>query len=275
MRRCAQRWRSSVSRWVVSVGDGWRYERKYLLEPTEGIVLASILSAVMATDGHAHPLLPVGGHIRLRPACGYNVRSLYFDDDVGSGLRDKLDGVDGRFRYRIRIYDGHDDVIRLEKKSRRGDRVHKDTARLTRRQTLRILGGDLEGWLESPSSGIPSALCLEAYAAARVGALRPAVVVDYLREPFVYPIGSVRITLDTRIRCFLPPRAGSTEEFFDPASTGLPVLEEEETVLEVKSDGPLPAFLRELLPDAGPLPTSFSKYALCRVGSPNGPDVAL
>ena len=257
------------------MGDGWRYERKYLLEPTEGGVLAATLSAVMATDGHARPMLPDGGPPRLRPACGYNVRSLYFDDDEGHGLRDKLDGVDERFRYRIRIYDGNDGAIRFEKKTRRGDRVRKESAWLTRGQTARLLGGDLDGWLETASGGPTSPLCLEAYAAARVGALRPAVVVDYLREPFVYPVGSVRITLDTRIRCFLPPRATSADSFFDPAPSGWPVLEEEETVLEVKSDGALPAFLRDLLPNAGPLPTSFSKYAICRVGSPNGPDVAL
>ena len=43
----------------------------------------------------------------------YQIRSLYFDDPQNTAYYEKLDGVEYRKKYRIRIYNKYDNFIRL------------------------------------------------------------------------------------------------------------------------------------------------------------------
>lgn len=67
--------------------------------------LRARLRAVMAWDEHS-----VNGK--------YEIRSLYFDNLADRALREKIDGVNSREKFRVRYYNGDTSFILLEKKSK-------------------------------------------------------------------------------------------------------------------------------------------------------------
>ena len=108
-----------------------------------------------------------------------------------------------------------------------------------------------------PSSGRP--LIQELYYKMKSGWLRPKTIVDYTREPFVYPLGNVRATLDYDIRTGL----GRTN-FLNPDCVTIPA-GNAPTILEVKWDEFLPDIIRDAVQLSGRRTSAFSKYAQCRI----------
>ena len=184
----------------------------------------------------------------------YFIRSLYFDNLRDKALREKVDGVNQREKFRIRLYNGDPSVIHLEKKSKLGGLGTKFSAGLTAEEAEKIVDGDLDWMMES---GRP--LVQELYCKMRDRGLRPMTIVDYTREPFVFGPGTVRVTLDYDIRTGL-----RCTDFLDPDCVTIPA-GDAPILLEVKWDEYLPSIIRDAvsLPDrrAG----SFSKYAQCRI----------
>ena len=218
----------------------FRHEWKHEITVSDMIAIRQRLRAVAKPDPHA-----VDGR--------YLIRSLYFDDLNDKALREKLDGVDRREKFRIRYYNGDPSLIHLEKKSRRNGLGSKESAVLTEAEARAVVNGELD-WM--PSSGRP--LVQELYSKMRRG-LRPKTIVDYTREPFTYAPGNVRVTLDYDIRTGL----GCTD-FLDPHCVTVPA-GDAPIILEVKWD----AFLPDIIRDAVQLPdrrvSAFSKYAQCRI----------
>ena len=220
--------------------DQFRHEWKHEISYLDMLALRQRLRAVAQPDAHA-----VGGK--------YLIRSLYFDTPADKALREKLDGVSRREKFRIRYYNGDTALIHLEKKSKLGGLGSKAQAELTAGQAQQIVNGDLD-WM--PGSGQP--LVRELYAKMRTQQLRPRTIVDYTREPFVYPPGNVRVTLDYDIRTGL----GCTD-FLDPCVT-VPA-GDAPIILEVKWDAFLPAVIRDAVQLEGRRTSAFSKYAQCRI----------
>ena len=81
-----------------------RHEVKHQLSPPEALVLTSRLQKLFPRDGHAGP------------DGSYRVTSLYFDTPYDTALREKLDGVDRREKFRLRYYGERPDFLKLEKK---------------------------------------------------------------------------------------------------------------------------------------------------------------
>ena len=98
----------------------FRHELKYYINQGDAQVLSRRLSLTMDRDQNADEY----GE--------YHIRSLYFDDTINSAVRDKLDGVDERKKYRIRIYNLSDEVISLECKQKVGQYIHKRSMRIDR-----------------------------------------------------------------------------------------------------------------------------------------------
>ena len=89
--------------------------------------------------------------------------------------------------------------------------------------------------------------------------LRPKTLVRYLREPYVYEAGNVRITFDMALQSGL---AGIG--FLDPKAVFVPAIEPGRMVLEVKYDAFLPSFIADALQIGHIRTGAFSKYAVCR-----------
>lgn len=91
-----------------------------------------------------------------------------------------------------------------------------------------------------------------------VQCVRPRVIVDYEREPWILDAGTVRVTFDMNVRA-----AVGGFDVFDATLPVLPVLEPGKLVMEVKFTEFLPQVVRDLLPGKAQELTSASKYVLC------------
>lgn len=183
----------------------------------------------------------------------YRVRSLYFDNVYDKALREKIDGLCNREKFRIRYYDDKPDFIRLEKKVKRGGLGYKVSAPMTADEVRRLLNGDTS-WMATSGRG----LLIELYSKMQTQQLRPKTIVDYRRTAFIYGPGNVRVTVDEDIRTGLNCR-----DFLDGGVT-LPA-GGNETILEVKWDEFLPTPIRRAVQLKGRRMTAFSKYGTCRM----------
>ena len=219
----------------------FRHEWKHEIGQGDLLALRARLRAVMAWDEHS-----VNGK--------YEIRSLYFDNLADRALREKIDGVNSREKFRVRYYNGDTSFILLEKKSKCSGRCSKVQATLTRREAQAIAAGEPEALAESTEP-----LVWELYQKMRTQGLAPKTIVDYTREPFVFAPGNVRVTLDYHIRTGL----GCTD-FLDPGCVTVPI-RDDPIILEVKWDSFLPSVIRDIVQIPGTHTSAFSKYAACRV----------
>lgn len=126
---------------------------------------------------------------------GYRISSLYFDDIRDSCLQDTVDGVNRRNKYRIRIYNDSLDVIKLEVKSKKNNRIQKRSKTISKAQMESLMRGEC---IEDGASAKDPATLFNL--AIRTQGLRPKVIVTYERKAYVYEPGNVRITLDRNVR---------------------------------------------------------------------------
>lgn len=219
----------------------FRHEWKHEIEYSDMLCLRKRLSVIMQQDSHA-----IDG--------SYTVRSLYFDSITDKALREKLNGVDRREKFRIRCYNGDLSYILLEKKSKINGLCTKRQERLTLSETEKIVCGDLK---EVPKTEKP--LLFELYLKMTLQGLKPKTIVDYTREPFVWGPGNVRVTLDHSIRTGM-----LCTDFFNADCVTVPV-KDMPIILEVKWDGFLPSVIRDAVQLPRTRTAAFSKYAACRV----------
>lgn len=183
----------------------------------------------------------------------YRVSSLYFDTPYDKALRQKIDGVNQREKFRIRYYNEDTSFIRLEKKFKINGLCGKHSARLTKEQVEQILNGDIAFLLESENP-----LLIELYSKMKGQILRPKTIVCYEREAFLYGPGNVRITMDRNIRT-----GYNSLDFLNPKLHHLGV-SENITVMEVKYDDFLPDIVKQAVQVPNRQASAFSKYAVCR-----------
>ena len=219
----------------------FRHEWKIEINTADHIALSQCLKAVASIDPHA-----INGK--------YFVRSLYFDSPTDKALREKIDGVNKREKFRIRYYNGDTELLHLEKKSKQNGLCNKRSAVISAVQAQAIVDGDLSWMMDS---NIP--LVQELYSKMRAQGLKPKTIVDYVREPYVYRPGNVRITFDYDIRTGI-----CCTDFLNPGCITVPA-GEAPIVMEVKWDAFLPDIIRDAIQLPGRRVSAFSKYAQCRI----------
>ena len=226
---------------VTDKGQKFRHEWKIEITPSDRIAIRQRMLAVAKPDRHAKD-------------GKYLIRSLYFDNASDKALREKIDGVNMREKFRIRYYNGDPSVIHLEKKSKIYGLCNKLSAPLDAGEARKIVDGALD-WMAND----PRELVRELYVKMRAQGLRARTIVDYTREPFVYGPGNVRVTLDYDIRTGL-----DCTDFLNVNCPTVPA-GDAPIILEVKWD----AYLPDIIRDAARLPNrranAFSKYAQCRI----------
>ncbi|MDD2534369.1 MAG: polyphosphate polymerase domain-containing protein [Eubacteriales bacterium] len=221
----------------------WRHELKHLINRADVMALSSRLAAVIPRDSHAGP----DGR--------YRVRSLYFDNYRDAALNEKIDGLSEREKFRLRFYGDNCEWIRLEKKIKLRNLCGKQSTRVSREETMRIIAGDTN-WLLSDQRPV-----LQDLGAKMQGhLLRPKTIVEYQREAFIYGPGNVRITLDSEIRSGLHSLA-----FFDQNQPLVLTDLQGLTVLEVKYDAYLPDIVRDIIQLGERQVGAMSKYAASRI----------
>lgn len=219
----------------------FRHEVKHEISKADLLILRQRLRAVMKPDCHA-----VNGQ--------YEIRSLYFDTPNDKALREKLDGAVTREKYRIRLYNNDPSIIHLERKFKHVGLGYKNTVLITPEQAQTIVDGDVE-WMSHSADevilGFYTRICSER--------LKAKVIVDYIREPFVFEPGNVRVTLDYEIRTGM-----NCTDFLNPNCVTIPIAESL-CILEVKWDNYLPDMIRDAIQLDSRHSAAFSKYAASRM----------
>lgn len=219
----------------------FRHEWKHEINQADLYILRQRLGLVAEPDIHA-----TDGR--------YEVRSLYFDTPEDKVLREKLDGVNPREKFRLRCYNGSASRICLEKKSKYNGLCAKQSTELNKEETQAIVQGKY-GWMYQDDRGLVG----ELYRKITLQGLQPKTIVDYTREAFVYAPGNVRVTLDYNIRTGL-----FCTSFLDPSCITIPA-GNAPVILEVKWDKYLPDIIRDAVQLQGRRTSSYSKYAACRI----------
>ena len=221
----------------------YRHEFKYLVSAAQIPLLRSRISCFMKADPHTGP------------RGDYAIRSLYFDDYRSRCFFENENGTDPREKFRIRIYNHSDSRLSLECKRKEHGMTLKTSCPLTPQQAESLMRN-------LPLSGTESIppLLRKLDLMRQTELMRPVVIVDYVREPFIYTDGNVRVTFDTDISS----ASCDPEGFFSPELPVRPVLPLGTHLMEVKYDAFLPDFIYRALNLGQLRQTSFSKYYLCR-----------
>ena len=220
--------------------DDYRHEVKHELSYSDMLDIRRRLSLIARRDAHA-----TDGK--------YHIRSLYFDTPEDAALREKIDGVAKREKFRIRCYDQNDGYIRLEKKTKIGGLGTKDMAVLKKEEVQKILSGEIDWMMDQEDE-----LIRQLYGAMRNRRLQPKTIVDYTREPFIFDPGNIRVTLDYDIRTGL-----KAKDLLDFSAPTIPV-KDAPILLEVKWDAYLPEVIRQAV-QLRVREQAYSKYAACRM----------
>lgn len=228
----------------------WRHEYKYICNAMQNEILKARAEGLLHRDSH------------VGEAGVYRVRSLYLDDPYNRCYRENEEGTDRRAKYRIRIYNEDAGYISLEKKVKYRGMTHKNACRISESLCRTFMEGGLPDLYVGKDAGAPSETekCLPALLTEIRGlALRPAVIVEYERRPFVEENGNVRITLDRHISS-----SQDFTSFLEQRIVTRPVMTPGAGIMEVKWDSHLPSYIRSHMELDTLRWSTFSKYYLCR-----------
>ena len=219
----------------------YRYEQKYLITGLQYQELRPVVAALLRPDPNAGP------------DGTYMIRSLYFDDVYRTAYQEKQNGIYARKKYRVRVYNCRDSQIHLECKYKQGSYISKESLSLTRPEYQQLAGGDCR-FLLGKDSQMGREFCADTLSRL----LRPDVIVDYEREPYVMEAGTVRVTFDRDVRAARPG-----QDLFDPGIPSYGVLEPGRMIMEIKFTGYLPEQVRRIFRLRDLPQTSASKFCLC------------
>ena len=220
----------------------YRHEYKYICNSVQNAVLKMRTRGLLKVDKHASDK----GY--------YYVRSLYFDSINDNCYYENEIGIDQRDKYRLRIYNSKADIIHLEKKSKCRQMTLKKSCMISREICEQLIRGS-KVIVTDEMSQEQKELIME----LQVKNLRPVVIVEYQRFPYVERNGNVRITFDENIRT-----SNSVDSFLDENIVTRPIMEAGKFVLEIKWDEFLPSYIKSHIQIDGLQWSSFSKYYLCR-----------
>ncbi len=221
-----------------------RQEKKFLIDLPHMYQLTGRLSQVLHEDPHNR-------------GDGYPIRSLYFDTLDERDFQEKEDGIELRRKIRLRNYGPDTNFALLEMKQKQGDNQRKRSLKLTREDAVRLCQGDYSVLLH-----YEGAFPAECFAMMNMYGYRPKAVVEYCRKAYVAKENKIRVTFDHHIV--------ATESCFDIFSPHLlqsSVMNPALVVLEVKFNGFLLSYIKDLLQECNQPETSVSKYCLSRTTS--------
>lgn len=221
--------------------DRNRHELKYYINKSEYEIIKGTITQLLKLDTNS-------GRENE-----YTISSLYFDDIYNSSFNEKLEGLEIRKKYRIRVYNGNDDNIKLEKKGKRGSMINKQACKLSRDDYYSILSGKVN------SKKYNNVVYEEFTREMVLNCLRPKVIVEYEREAYVADTSELRITFDKNLRAVY-----NSLDLFGSNNAGQHIFPEGIMILEVKFNSILPDYIRGVLTQVDKQSLAISKYVICR-----------
>lgn len=221
----------------------YRNEIKFIISKTMAEVLKQRLSLIMSVDNNSY-----------NSDNSYLIRSLYFDNENSDAYYEKMDGVEYRKKYRIRIYNFDDKFIRLECKYKHNNMTSKDQILIDKELCIKIIDGKIDE-IDLTKDNLLRQFALD----YRLNRLEPSIIVDYNRVAFTYHVSDVRITFDSQIKSGM-----HNYNLFDKNATTYRVIDDNQMVLEVKFNEILPESIALILQTVPTFRQAFSKFAACR-----------
>ncbi len=218
-----------------------RQEKKFLINQKQLYRLSYYFSQVMREDPH-------------NGADGYEIRSVYFDTLLDRDFQEKEDGTEIRRKIRLRNYGPKSDFGVLEMKQKQGAYQKKRSLKIRKEDAIELLRGNYSVLL-----AYDEPFAIEMFGFMNIHCYRPKAVVEYKRKAFIAKENKIRITFDHNII--------ATESNFDIFSTELlqyPVFPSDLVILEVKYNGFLLSYIKDLLKSVNESELSVSKYVLSR-----------
>lgn len=228
--------------------DVSRRELKYLVSIEDVMSLKKKLSQVMKEDSHNREK-------------GYLVRSLYFDSLYDSDFEEKVDGYDNRQKVRLRIYDFISQTAKLELKEKAGNAQRKRSLSLNREEAERMIRGDYAFLMDREE---PVAKWLYTFLVTRC--YQPKCIVEYDRMAYCESVNDIRITFDMNLRA----TESGVEGLFDKNLVLYPVSQSSEVTMEVKYNGFLYTYIKDIISQSDKMQVSNSKYVRARMISKKG-----
>ncbi len=188
----------------------------------------------------------------------YCVRSIYLDTPRLLFYNEKLDGIKVRKKLRIRVYNTleADTVAFLEIKRKIENTVFKERSRIPLMNTVHLLNGvNLSLPTQYASFSEVAALEKFKYLVKRLN-LHPTVLITYEREALVgIDDPSLRVTFDLNVRSLYQPQL---EDIF--REDDLSLINPRAFILEVKFNGRMPVWIRNIIRDFKLHVQAISKY---------------
>ena len=184
----------------------------------------------------------------------YKQISALISDTWDDDYFEKTAGIECRRKIRLRIYYTDNNFAMLEMKQKQGACQRKRSLKISRDEAERMIRGEYSILLsyEEPFAA-------EIYGLMQKKCYRPKTIVEYHRKAFIAKENKIRITFDNQIV--------STESHFDLFSKKLnmnPVLDPYDVILEVKYNGFLLSYIKEMINNIDKSELSVSKYCLAR-----------
>lgn len=220
----------------------YRHELKYLVTSAQIAVLRARISGLLPPDPH------------VAASGRYTISSLYFDDCCDRCYYENENGIDPREKFRLRIYNHSCAEIMLELKQKEHGMTRKRSVLIPQEEARALAEGQY-----GPDTDDRPPLVRKLTLEMRQRLLRPVVIVEYERYPYVYRNGNVRVTFDTNVSS-----SSSVRSFFAGTYPKRPVMPTGLQLMEVKYDAYLPDFIYRALQLENLQQTAYSKYCLCR-----------
>ena len=177
------------------------------------------------------------------------IQNIYFDTENYRLIRRSIEKPDYKEKLRVRNYKGNADEVFVEIKKKYKKVVYKRRLAMKEEEAMRWLAGEISFETESQIAKEVDYF-LEYY-----GPLKPALFLSYEREAYYCKDGGdFRVTFDENILC------RQDEMTFHSEADGIPVLEEDKVLMEIKCSGGMPMWMAQILSREKLYKTSFSKY---------------
>lgn len=221
-----------------------RQEKKFLISLPQMYEYSDYVGQVLESDAHNF-------------GDGYLIRSLYFDTLQERDFQEKEDGVEIRRKIRLRCYGPDYSFGVLEMKQKQGALQKKRSLRMSKEDAKHLVRREYSVLLKYDNP-----FARECFSLLNMYGYVPKSVVEYRRKAFIAKENKIRITFDHHITA-----TESCMDIFTPELLQNPMLDPYLAVLEVKYNGFLLSYIKDLIRNVNSSETSVSKYSLSRTTS--------
>jgi hypothetical protein len=226
-----------------------RYEFKYLLPLKKAAQIEKEIKNFMFLDKNASK----------NKKKNYFVRSLYFDNEINSNFYEKVDGMETRKKFRIRVYSANEkskSPIFLEMKGRRNQRTYKLRTEIDKNHLHYLLNNENLDSLSKAYNGQNHVIDNFIYDTLKKK-IKPKILVDYDRRAYFNKSGLLfRLTFDNNIL------SSPSKELFNKKFLNFKETRAGYTVLELKFERSIQPWFHRIIQNYNLTRMSISKFAI-------------